>query len=1175
MATISWKQGATGLWTDAANWIGGVVPGAEDIALFAAGAFNDAAIEAGSTIMVAGVALDGNPTASGVNTFDILGTLDLGGTLSLGVNADVQSSTDGITPNGSGVISGGTIDVTGGGRLFKVGLNAVTVIGAPPANITFNPSTITGGLTSDVATLDIGTPAFAGNQMLTGDTIDIGDATLGATLTIAPGTNLDNPFFSQAAGGGGALVNNGTIIEATGANFDPFQVNLTNAGLLALSGTLTEFAGAFANSGVVDVAGAGLFAIQQTEGATDINAGLLHVQAGSTLSIAYAYAPLDDTGGTIALDAAASFSLGGTMTGGTLIAAGGTIPNSGTLDSVTIEGSLAFGQAAFTGATGFASQMPGVRATATIDSLSLIGAGVLNDVNLNLAMLSVTQPGNIAGNAALTLGASSDLAIQNTDTVQPSMVTAATSLSLDGTIAATANAVMLIGGSLGLSNAGSISVDAGEALSLLTTNGGPIDNAATGTITVAAAGMLSIGEEYFITTPAFTNAGSLELAAGSTLELGVDLSAASFAGYLQSGVTVIFDGTLTGSTAPGNGSITLPAGSVIEFGNNTALVDVTVLDAVPTTVGGTLDHVAWQGLPLVAADNGITVVSNGLSVTDAVGGTGSIVVAGTNAIMNFLSDTTLGNVDITVGSSASSATDTFSLLDGSNAGTGIDSNLTIGIGSTLTLAGTDFYNGLNNIGTLALGGSVLAGLPGDDAANEAANAAADSASAAYLAAGSGPTPMMWPLNGDANNLVPMTGSGPYGTDVLRNMEIAARQETIDAYNDQQAKLLQEAIAYALGKLSETSQSLNPNGNASMNATPQSVDSAASALGSSATPPPDLATANAATIDGPGTISVGDGAMAFLNADIGSGVDLSFAPSMGFYALTDPANVSAQFTNFDTGDAIDLAFLQSDGGSVTYANGQLSIPTADGVYALNVAFAPGEAVADVQLADDSYGGTAVYIELPCFAAGTRIATDAGEVRVEALRVGMRVRLAGGGTRPIIWTGYRRVHCARHPRPRDVHPVRVRAHAFAPGAPQRDLHLSPDHAVFIDGVLIPIRHLINGITIMQEVRHWVTYYHVELDKHDVVLAEGLACESYLDTGNRRAFTNGGTIIGLHPDFALCVWEAEGCAPLVVSGPKFALARQLLAARAAWHSDGSAVFHRCTNFRREIGHRKGLGN
>jgi hypothetical protein len=139
---------------------------------------------------------------------------------------------------------------------------------------------------------------------------------------------------------------------------------------------------------------------------------------------------------------------------------------------------------------------------------------------------------------------------------------------------------------------------------------------------------------------------------------------------------------------------------------------------------------------------------------------------------------------------------------------------------------------------------------------------------------------------------------------------------------------------------------------------------------------------------------------------------------------------------------------------------------------------------------------------------------------------------------------------------VQPVRVRANAFTAGLPSYDLRLSPDHAVFIDGVLIPIRYLINGRTIVQEQVDKVTYYHVELSSHEVILAEGLPCESYLDTGNRGAFANGGGTAILHPDFALKHWKSKGCADLVLDGPNLEAARSVLLAQA------EALGHRLTS-------------
>jgi phospholipase/lecithinase/hemolysin len=142
-------------------------------------------------------------------------------------------------------------------------------------------------------------------------------------------------------------------------------------------------------------------------------------------------------------------------------------------------------------------------------------------------------------------------------------------------------------------------------------------------------------------------------------------------------------------------------------------------------------------------------------------------------------------------------------------------------------------------------------------------------------------------------------------------------------------------------------------------------------------------------------------------------------------------------------------------------------------------------------------------IPCFAAGTRILTEDGEVPVEQLRIGASVLLVGGGEAPIIWIGHSQVDCARHRRPCEVWPIRVSAGAFGQGVPVRDLYLSPDHAVFIEGVLIPIRYLINGTTVTQCPQRHVRYFHVELPLHAVILAAGLATESYLDTGNRGLF------------------------------------------------------------------------
>lgn len=197
-------------------------------------------------------------------------------------------------------------------------------------------------------------------------------------------------------------------------------------------------------------------------------------------------------------------------------------------------------------------------------------------------------------------------------------------------------------------------------------------------------------------------------------------------------------------------------------------------------------------------------------------------------------------------------------------------------------------------------------------------------------------------------------------------------------------------------------------------------------------------------------------------------------------------------------------------------------------------------------DDSFAPS--FSAAPCFAAGTRIATPRGEVAVQDLRAGDLVSLADGGTAPVVWLGHRRVDCSRHPTPRDVLPVRIASGAVAEGMPARDLLLSPDHAVFTDGVLIPVRYLVNGRTVAPVAVATIDYLHVELDRHGVLFAEDLAAESFLDTGNRGAFANGSGAIALHADFARRIWQAEGYADLVLAGDRLAAVRRRLLERAA---------------------------
>ena len=198
----------------------------------------------------------------------------------------------------------------------------------------------------------------------------------------------------------------------------------------------------------------------------------------------------------------------------------------------------------------------------------------------------------------------------------------------------------------------------------------------------------------------------------------------------------------------------------------------------------------------------------------------------------------------------------------------------------------------------------------------------------------------------------------------------------------------------------------------------------------------------------------------------------------------------------------------------------------------------------------YAATGEEQDPACFLEGTRIMTRAGEVAVERLRAGDLVLAVGpGGARfaPVRWIGHRRIDLARHPRPDQARPIRIRAGALGPATPVRDLFLSPEHALFLDGALVPAALLVDGDAIAPDpVVRRIRYYHVELDAHAVLLAEGAAAESYREDGNRMDFDNGGIVVALHPAFAPGAIGAKPCAPLVTHGGRLEAIRARLAAR-----------------------------
>jgi hypothetical protein len=166
----------------------------------------------------------------------------------------------------------------------------------------------------------------------------------------------------------------------------------------------------------------------------------------------------------------------------------------------------------------------------------------------------------------------------------------------------------------------------------------------------------------------------------------------------------------------------------------------------------------------------------------------------------------------------------------------------------------------------------------------------------------------------------------------------------------------------------------------------------------------------------------------------------------------------------------------------------------------------------QGATHSGAGVVTIDEVSCFLAGTSIATPAGERAVETLGIGDVITTADGGTAPVRWIGRRTLHADgetgyRFADPLVYQPIRIRAGALGDALPVRDLLVSMDHAVLIDGLLVQAGALVDGVCVIRESRlpESFTYYHIELADHALVLAEGVPAETFVDNVMRMGFDN----------------------------------------------------------------------
>jgi len=273
--------------------------------------------------------------------------------------------------------------------------------------------------------------------------------------------------------------------------------------------------------------------------------------------------------------------------------------------------------------------------------------------------------------------------------------------------------------------------------------------------------------------------------------------------------------------------------------------------------------------------------------------------------------------------------------------------------------------------------------------------------------------------------------------------------------------------------------------------------------------------------------------------------VDFAGTGGHIDVADPAATSLILENFVGGNGIvfsDIAY--ATGMTATYSDDVLTLysgPTVEATLGVGDA----TPIVSGNLIVKSYQGLAEVVQSPCFLRGTRILSARGEVPIETLAIGDRVMTHTGVTQPILWIGRRSFTPWESAGNRAVQPICFAAGCLGDDLPHWDLWVSPEHAMYVDGMLIPASALVNGTSIIQDERvGQITYFHLEFDAHTIIFAEGALAESFVDDDSRQMFDNAADYVRRYPDRYR--EPARFCAPRVEEGWDLERVRQRLVGR-----------------------------
>ena len=1075
----------------------------------AGGATIDFALGTAGTLRIDGAASPAN-TISGLANG---GTIDLAGVRFAG-SASPTVNGDSVTVAESTAVA--TLAIAGAASdtliLSDDGNGGTWLVNAAPAPVVGSGAALTvlAGQTSGFVGVDSGGTL----TVLAGGTASA--TTLSGTELVSGGTDS----AARVDGGTQTVVSGGLAVDALIGSAGHQVVSLGGTalgGIVQPGGTQVVAAGGVASGTVMLASGSAL-------SGGIISAMMIKAPAGNRMSASETVSGGQSIFATVG-SGGALFILGGTATGTTVsggllsVSAGGavfgTVLASGGVESIF--GGNTTGATVGSGAEQFVGSGSASDTAVLSGGLQIVWGSALNDTVSsggtvsNTGMLAFTEVAGATNSFAGTLVGSGALVQSGPGT-----------LALAGTLAGFTGLAIISGGTLELASAGAvgagqIAFGTGAAATLQidgpTAPGNAILGFGSGDV-IDLPGLRYAGN----TTPTISGNTVTVTEAGATERLAIDgagsgvftLSADSNGGTRL--VTTAPSRTVTpGASATitagqtSSGVIVLSGGTLIVSGGGTA-AGATVFgteilrggtDSLGVAGSGGVQVVSSGGQALgFTANSGAkqTVSAGGLLSGGVVGGsltvlpgaiisskriTGLAAVSGGQAI----SATVAGGGELIVG--GADATATSGAVAGSAMGTVVSNGGAILVGSGGVTNGTVLQSGagfpLGGAQEEVIGGVSINTVVSSGAAQQIGDYTTSNGQLVALASGSAVSPVV------ASGGIQRIYAGTILNDTVLAGGLVLNEGTLAYTSPAGVTQLFAGTAYTSG-------------------TPYSAGAIVQSGPGTLALAGDLSTfSGALTISG-GTLELtsagaaGRGAIAFAPG---------FAGTLQIDGATGPANA---ISGFAAGDTIDLAGLGFTGIAAPTVSGDTVTVTEGGLIETLLLAGAGNGL--FRLYPDAAGGT--NLGIACYCPGTLILTDRGEVPVEALAIGDRVTTVTGANEPIRWIG-RRSYAGRFLAGKaHLLPIRIWAGALGNGLPQRDLLVSPSHAMFIGGLLIPAGQLVDGTGIVQEQGcRQVDYIHVELAAHGVIFAEGAPSETYLEDDNRGMFHNAAEFAALYGD------------------------------------------------------------